>query len=193
MIIWKGVINSLRRFKDDVREVQAGFECGIGLSDYQDLQGGRHHRDLRGARDPEGLRTRTGERCLRRRRSFPAHGGARYARSLRINQVLREVLAEELERLADADERLRLLTITSVETAPDLRNATVYLSTLEDEAAEALEERRTQLQRTVGRQMRIKRTPRLSLPWPTPPSVRAPRSKRRCAGCERPPEEADEE
>jgi len=39
-IIWKGTITSLRRFKDDVREVQAGFECGIGLSDYQDLKEG---------------------------------------------------------------------------------------------------------------------------------------------------------
>ncbi len=97
-----------------------------------------------------------------RRHSFPAKSGARYARSLRINQVLREVLAEELERLADADERLRLLTITSVDTSPDLRNATVYLSRLEEEAAEALDERRGQLQRLVGRQMRIKRTPRLS-------------------------------
>lgn len=97
-----------------------------------------------------------------RRQSFPSRGGARFARSLRVNQVLREVLAEELERLADADERLRLLTITSVETAPDLRNATVYLSTLGEEAAEALEERRSQLQGLVGRQMRIKRTPRLS-------------------------------
>ncbi|MGD1013816.1 MAG: translation initiation factor IF-2 [Acidimicrobiales bacterium] len=39
-IIWKGSITSLRRFKDDAREVQAGFECGIGLSDYQDLKEG---------------------------------------------------------------------------------------------------------------------------------------------------------
>jgi len=39
-IIWKGEISSLRRFKDDVREVAAGFECGIGLSDFQDLKGG---------------------------------------------------------------------------------------------------------------------------------------------------------
>ncbi len=39
-IIWKGTITSLRRFKDDAREVQAGFECGIGLSDYQDLKEG---------------------------------------------------------------------------------------------------------------------------------------------------------
>jgi translation initiation factor IF-2 len=40
VIIWKGAITSLRRFKDDVREVQSGFECGIGLSDYQDLKEG---------------------------------------------------------------------------------------------------------------------------------------------------------
>ncbi|MHB8220124.1 MAG: translation initiation factor IF-2 [Acidimicrobiales bacterium] len=40
VVIWKGSITSLRRFKEDVREVQSGFECGIGLSDYQDLRGG---------------------------------------------------------------------------------------------------------------------------------------------------------
>ncbi|MCB1013600.1 MAG: translation initiation factor IF-2, partial [Acidimicrobiales bacterium] len=39
-IIWKGAIASLRRFKDDVREVASGFECGIGLSDFQDLKPG---------------------------------------------------------------------------------------------------------------------------------------------------------
>jgi translation initiation factor IF-2 len=40
VIIWKGAIQSLRRFKDDVREVREGFECGIGLSDFQDLKAG---------------------------------------------------------------------------------------------------------------------------------------------------------
>jgi translation initiation factor IF-2 len=39
-VIWKGAIGSLRRFKDDVREVAAGFECGIGLTDFQDLKDG---------------------------------------------------------------------------------------------------------------------------------------------------------
>ena len=39
-VIWKGSIQSLRRFKDDVREVSSGFECGIGLSDFQDLKEG---------------------------------------------------------------------------------------------------------------------------------------------------------
>ena len=40
VIIWKGTISSLKRFKDDVREVREGFECGIGLSDFQDLKQG---------------------------------------------------------------------------------------------------------------------------------------------------------
>jgi translation initiation factor IF-2 len=40
VVIWKGAVNSLRRFKDDVREVQSGFECGIGLTDFQDLHSG---------------------------------------------------------------------------------------------------------------------------------------------------------
>jgi translation initiation factor IF-2 len=39
-VIWKGTIVSLRRFKDDAREVASGFECGIGLSDFQDLHPG---------------------------------------------------------------------------------------------------------------------------------------------------------
>ena len=39
-IIWKGAIQSLRRFKDDVREVREGFECGLSLSDFQDLKQG---------------------------------------------------------------------------------------------------------------------------------------------------------
>jgi translation initiation factor IF-2 len=39
-VIWKGVISSLKRFAEDVREVREGFECGIGLENYQDLKAG---------------------------------------------------------------------------------------------------------------------------------------------------------
>jgi translation initiation factor IF-2 len=39
-VIWKGTVSSLKRFKEDAREVQSGFECGIGLSDFQDLKQG---------------------------------------------------------------------------------------------------------------------------------------------------------
>jgi translation initiation factor IF-2 len=39
-VIWKGAVQSLRRFKDDAKEVREGFECGIGLTDFQDLRPG---------------------------------------------------------------------------------------------------------------------------------------------------------
>jgi ribosome-binding factor A len=94
-------------------------------------------------------------------RSRSAGGAAPYPRALRVNEVLREIVAEELERLADADERLRLITVTSVDTAADLRRAIVYLGHLDEDAGEALAERRPQIQRAVGRQVRMKRTPRL--------------------------------
>ena len=36
--IWEGTFASLKRFKDDVREVQTGYECGIGLEGYNDVK-----------------------------------------------------------------------------------------------------------------------------------------------------------
>src|SRR6185369_7561523 len=38
--VWTGRIASLRRFKDDVREVSTGFECGIGLEGMGDVHEG---------------------------------------------------------------------------------------------------------------------------------------------------------
>ncbi len=84
-----------------------------------------------------------------------------YPRTARVNQVLREVVAEALERLSDIDDRLRLITVTSVDTTPDLSRATVYLSSLSDDAAAALADQRVNLQRQIGRQVRLKRTPLL--------------------------------
>jgi ribosome-binding factor A len=86
---------------------------------------------------------------------------ATYPRALRVNQVLREVVAEELERLADADE-LPMVTVTSVEVAADMRTAVVFLASADAVTLEVLDERRPHLQRLIGRQMTIKRTPRLS-------------------------------
>ena len=40
VVIHDGVISSLKRFKDDVREVQSGFECGMGFEDYNDIKEG---------------------------------------------------------------------------------------------------------------------------------------------------------
>ena len=95
-------------------------------------------------------------------RRSDAGSARRYPRTARVNEVLREVVAEELERLGDDDPRLGLLTVTAVQSDPDLRQATVLFATLSDDAAEALEEVRVRLQAAVGRQVRLKRTPRLS-------------------------------
>ena len=42
IVKYSGKITSLRRFKDDAKEVNAGFECGIGLENWQDIQVGDH-------------------------------------------------------------------------------------------------------------------------------------------------------
>ena len=86
---------------------------------------------------------------------------ATYPRSLRVNQVLRQVVAEELERLAAADE-MPMVTVTSVEVAGDMRSAVVYLASLDAETTDILEEQRGHLQHLIGSQMTMKRTPRLS-------------------------------
>ncbi|HEC02043.1 MAG TPA: translation initiation factor IF-2, partial [Phycisphaerales bacterium] len=38
--IYEGELSSLRRFKDDVREVTEGYECGVGISNFQDIKVG---------------------------------------------------------------------------------------------------------------------------------------------------------
>jgi translation initiation factor IF-2 len=40
VVIFTGKVGSLRRFKDDVSEVKQGYECGIGIANYNDLKEG---------------------------------------------------------------------------------------------------------------------------------------------------------
>ena len=40
IVIHDGALGSLKRFKDDVREVREGFECGIGIEGYNDMREG---------------------------------------------------------------------------------------------------------------------------------------------------------
>jgi translation initiation factor IF-2 len=37
-VIYDGEVGSLKRFKDDAREVQSGYECGLGLPNFNDFQ-----------------------------------------------------------------------------------------------------------------------------------------------------------
>jgi translation initiation factor IF-2 len=40
VVVWEGGVKSVRRFKDDVKEVLQGYECGIGLDGYDDVKEG---------------------------------------------------------------------------------------------------------------------------------------------------------
>jgi translation initiation factor IF-2 len=40
VVIYTGKVGSLRRFKDDASEVKSGFECGIGIANFNDLKEG---------------------------------------------------------------------------------------------------------------------------------------------------------
>jgi ribosome-binding factor A len=76
--------------------------------------------------------------------------------------VVRQVVAEALERLADTDDRLALVTVTAVEVDPDLRHARVLFDSIPEPAADALREARVRLQGVIASEVRLKRTPQLS-------------------------------
>lgn len=88
----------------------------------------------------------------------------RYPRTARVNELVREVVAEELADLDDS--RLELIAITQVVVDRDLHQAVVYYDSLrgpeaDAEVQEALAEHRVRLQSAIGRQTRLKRTPHL--------------------------------
>ena len=105
---------------------------------------------------------------MERHRRGAAHP---YPRTARISALIREILAVEIERLADGDEQLGMLTITDVECSTDLKSAVVYFSSLNAVAAERLDEHRRALQALIGREIRTKRTPLLT--FAVDPSIEA--------------------
>lgn len=82
----------------------------------------------------------------------------------RVNEVLREVIGEELKELSDPG--LEPVTVTEVDTSPDLRHAKVYFTVLggqseRDEALDALNRAHGSIQAAIGAETRMKRTPAL--------------------------------
>jgi len=89
----------------------------------------------------------------------------RYPRSARLNESLREVIAEELTRIDD--ERLSLVTITAIDVDSEMNRAIVFFDSLEGEDGDpdildAFAAHRVRLQGSIGRQVRSKKTPILS-------------------------------
>ncbi len=86
----------------------------------------------------------------------------------RVNEAVRQVLSETVGELKDP--RIGFVTITGVETSPDLRHARVYVSVLgpEKERRESLtglEAAHGVLQARLARELRMKRTPQLAFEY----------------------------
>ncbi len=97
---------------------------------------------------------------VRKRTSAPSQH--RYPREARLSQSLRQVIAEELTAIDD--ERLDLVTITSIDVDPEMNRAIVFFDSLRGEAGDAeilegLARYRVRLQASVARQIRSKKTP----------------------------------
>ena len=86
----------------------------------------------------------------------------KYPREARLNELLREVIAEELVRIDD--ERLAFVTITAIDVDAELNRAIVYYDSLQGEEGdkqilEALNENRKRLQSAIATQIHARRTP----------------------------------
>jgi ribosome-binding factor A len=89
-------------------------------------------------------------------------------RMRRVNESVRQVLAEALPELKDP--RIGLVTVTGVDTAPDLRHAVVFVSVLGSEkrrraTLRGLEAAHGVLQSRLAQQLRLKRTPQLTFEY----------------------------
>ncbi len=89
-------------------------------------------------------------------------GGHRYPRSARLNETLREVIADELVRIDD--ERLEFVTVTAIDVDNELNRAIVHFDSLggadtDGEILAVLEEHRRRIQASINRQIRAKKTP----------------------------------
>ncbi len=92
----------------------------------------------------------------------PPRPRRRFARTLRVNEVVHEALADELERLSDP--RLTMVTVTGVEVSPDLRHAIVFYADLgrhDDATVAALRSAAPHLRGALGNEVRLKYVPKL--------------------------------
>jgi ribosome-binding factor A len=89
-------------------------------------------------------------------------------RMRRVNEAVREVVSEAVGELKDP--RIGFVTVTGVETSPDLRHARVFVSVLGSEAKrtktlDGLAAAHGVLQARVARELRLKRTPQLAFEY----------------------------
>jgi ribosome-binding factor A len=89
-------------------------------------------------------------------------------RMRRVNESVRQVLSEAIGQLKDP--RIGFVTVTGVETSPDLRHARVFVSVLgavrkREQTLVGLQAAHSVLQAQIARELRMKRTPQLAFEY----------------------------
>src|SRR4029079_7058884 len=171
VVVYEGKIGSLRRFKDDVSEVKAGFECGIGFERFNDIKVGEviegftmervrlpaevfDVREVRGILPPRPIKP-----------FGPFDLMSQGSRPDRVADQIRSELASLLAREVH-DPGIGFVTLTRVQVSPDLHVARVMYTVLGDAKARessgrALGRAATFLRRQIGSRLRLKQAPEL--------------------------------
>ena len=164
-VIYDTTIASLRRFNEDAREVAAGFECGIVLTNFQDLREGDvletyETRQVERELEPDGRRLRNATCGVGWTDRMSAGRMRRVDEAIR--QVIGDAVAGELK-----DPRVGFVTVTDVRTSSDLQPC----ARIRERARRASEQREETLAGCAARtatcsgasprELRLKRTPTL--------------------------------
>ena len=181
VVIFEGGLESLRRFKDDVNEVRAGTECGIGVKNYNDVQVGdqiecySRVEVARSFSDAVSLvphrRGRVGThvgpvcRCIVAtfRSRSRVMSSKSYPRSSRVAQQIQRALSELIRREV-RDPRLGMVTLTEVQVSNDLSYAKVFYSVLvprREQAQAILDAAADMLRGPLGRALGLRHSPEL--------------------------------
>ncbi|MFW6288730.1 MAG: translation initiation factor IF-2, partial [Spirochaetota bacterium] len=149
--IYTGKVESLKRFKDDAREVESGYECGIGIENYNDVKVG------------DQFEVFEMKRSQRRSENPMAN-----VRLKRVESLLREELSSLILRNEIKDPRVdSMVSISGVEVSKDLEHAKVRVSGFKsrgelESAVDGLNNAAGFIQGRIGRKLKLKATPHLA-------------------------------
>ena len=151
IVIFDGPLASLKRFKDDVKEVRAGYECGFVFENYNDIKEG----DLVEAYKMVEIERKEG--AVMRKNSI---------KNTRINTEVQRELSNIL-RGGIKDPRVAPMTsVVAVEVAPDLKTCKAYISVLGDKKAQedtikGLQSAEGYIRRELARTINMRNTPEI--------------------------------
>jgi translation initiation factor IF-2 len=154
VVIHTGDIDSLKRFKDDVREVKAGFECGMSLKNFSDVKEGDQFEVFEILEVARSLSDEFVNRSA----------GKNTGRPQKLGDLIQRELSELVQREL-RDPRVGMITLTGVDVSPDFSHAKVFFTCLNkehvDEAKQGLKRAAGFLRSQLARRIKLYTTPEL--------------------------------